>query len=206
VRAGACCRDPRPRFGPDWELWRPVEREDRLRVGVGQVVSDLSSLQQDVERHHGRAGLQDPVVDHRELRHVGAHQRDLVARFDPDGPEQVRDLVGRRVELREGETRLTGDDRDAVRVLGVRDSEFAEALRPHTVDQFTAPLMEVLRRAAVRGQISATALTHRVMMVGPDLLLAHAFINGPAIPDAAVVEIVDLALLPLLRDYSAPPA
>jgi hypothetical protein len=56
----------------------------------------------------------------------------------------------------------------------------------------------------VRGEIAATALTPRVTMVGPDLLLAHAVFNGLAIPDTVVVEIVDLVLLPLLRGYSPP--
>lgn len=88
----------------------------------------------------------------------------------------------------------------------IRTPELAEALRPHIVLPFTGPLMEVSRRAAVRGEIAATALTPRVTMVGPDLLLAHAVFNGRAIPDTVVVEIVDLVLLPLLRGYSSPPA
>jgi hypothetical protein len=57
----------------------------------------------------------------------------------------------------------------------------------------------------VRGEIAATALTPRVTMVGPDLLMAHAVIDGPAVPDAVVTEIVDLVLMPLLRGYSSPP-
>jgi AcrR family transcriptional regulator len=87
----------------------------------------------------------------------------------------------------------------------IRAPELAEALRPHIVLPFTGQLMEVLRRAAVRGQIPATALTPRVTMVGPDLLLTHAIISGPVVPDTVVVEIVDLVLLPLLRGYSVPP-
>jgi hypothetical protein len=64
--------------------------------------------------------------------------------------------------------------------------------------------MEVLRRAAVRGQIPAAALTPRVTMVGPDLLLSHVVTNGPSVSDAVVTEVVDLVLLPLLRGYSLP--
>jgi hypothetical protein len=41
-------------------------------------------------------------------------------------------------------------------------------------------------------------------MLGHDLLLANAIINGTAVPDAVVIEIVDLVLLPLLRGYSMP--
>jgi AcrR family transcriptional regulator len=126
-----------------------------------------------------------------------------------DTPDDDGDLRGQLLAvLRQVTQMLDSPIGGAVLSLlseGVREPEIAEALRPHMVDPFTGALMEVLRRAAVRGQISATALTHRVMMVGPDLLLAHAFINGPAIPDAVVVEIVDLALLPLLRGYAVPP-
>jgi AcrR family transcriptional regulator len=87
----------------------------------------------------------------------------------------------------------------------VRAPELADALRPHIVLPFTGPLMEVLRRAAVRGQIAAAALTPRVTMVGPDLLLVHAITSGPTVPESVVVEIVDHVLLPLLRGYSSPP-
>jgi hypothetical protein len=76
--------------------------------------------------------------------------------------------------------------------------------RDHVVLPFTGPLMEVHRRAAVRGEIAATALTPRVTMVGPDLLLAHAIVDGPAASTAVVTEIVDLVLLPLLRGYASP--
>ena len=64
------------------QLGRALEAEVRARTGVGQVVGDLPFLEQHVERHHGRAGLQDPVVDHREVRQVRAGQRDPVARSD----------------------------------------------------------------------------------------------------------------------------
>jgi Tetracyclin repressor-like, C-terminal domain len=86
----------------------------------------------------------------------------------------------------------------------IRAPELAEALRPHISVPFTGSIMEVLRRAAVRGQIPAAALTPRVAMVGPDLLLTHVICNGTTVPDAVVIEIVDLVLLPMLRGYSMP--
>jgi hypothetical protein len=98
----------------------------------------------------------------------------------------------------------TGDAVLALISEVIRAPELADSLRPHIVLPFTEPLMEVLRRAAVRGQIPASALTPRITMVGPDLLLAHAVTNGPAVPDAVVTEVVDLVLLPLLRGYATP--
>jgi len=84
----------------------------------------------------------------------------------------------------------------------VRTPELTKAIRPNTDDPVIPPILEVLRRAAVRRQISVTALTPRVARVGPDLLRTHAIISGTPIPESIVVEIVDLVLLPLLRGYA----
>ena len=84
-----------------------------------------------------------------------------------------------------------------------RSPELVDTLRMRTGDPVVGPIMEILRRAAVRGQVPASALTPRVAAVGPDLLKSHALINGGRIPDAVVVEIVDLVLMPLLRGYAA---
>jgi AcrR family transcriptional regulator len=125
-----------------------------------------------------------------------------------DVPDDEGDLRGQLLAV----LRQTADIIDshvggAIRALiaeSIRTPELAEALRPHIVLPFTGPLMEVLRRAAVRGEIPATALTPRVTMVGPDLLLTHAITNSSAAPDAVVIEILDLVVLPMLRGYSMP--
>ena len=67
------------------------------------MVGHLAALEQHVERHHGRAGLEDAVVDDREVRQVGAAERDLVARLDAARDQQVGDLVGGAVDLRVGQ-------------------------------------------------------------------------------------------------------
>jgi AcrR family transcriptional regulator len=125
-----------------------------------------------------------------------------------DVPDDDGDLRGQLVAvLRQTADILDSHIGGAVLALiseCIRTPELAEALRPHIVLPFTGPLMEVHRRAAVRGEIAATALTPRVTMVGPDLLLAHAIVDGPAAPAAVVTEIVDLVLLPLLRGYASP--
>jgi hypothetical protein len=63
----------------------------------------------------------------------------------------------------------------------------------------TAPTLEVLRRAAVRGEIPVSALTPRYASIGTDLLRQHALVNGGPVPDEAITEIVDGILLPLMR-------
>jgi AcrR family transcriptional regulator len=88
----------------------------------------------------------------------------------------------------------------------VRSPELTRTIRPFMADPVIPPILEVLRRAAVRGQIPVAALTPRIAGVGPDMLRAHAIINAPPIPDSLVVEIVDLVLLPLLRGYRESPS
>jgi hypothetical protein len=80
------------------------------------VVGDLASLQQDVERNDDRAGLEDAVVDDREVGQVGAAERNLVARLDPPADQEVGDLVGDRFDRPVVESGVAEDDRVAVGV------------------------------------------------------------------------------------------
>ena len=93
VLAGVGGLEPGVPALPDRQLGGALEAEVGDRLGVGQVVGDLAALEQHVERDHDRAGLEDAVVDDREVRQVRAAQRDLVARLDPALDEQVGDLV-----------------------------------------------------------------------------------------------------------------
>jgi len=52
----------------------------------------------------------------------------------------------------------------------VRSPALAQAVRPLLIDTSLAPMLEVLRRAAVRGEIPVTALTPRYASIGTDLL------------------------------------
>jgi hypothetical protein len=53
------------------------------------VVGNLAFGEQDVQRRHGRADLEDPVVDNREVRQVRATQRHPVTRPDATGDQHV---------------------------------------------------------------------------------------------------------------------
>lgn len=78
------------------------------------------------------------------------------------------------------------------------DPELSEAIRERLLAPRKAAFQTLLRRAAERGEISAAAVTPRVAETGPMLLHGELLQRG-AITDAAVVEIVDEVLLPLLR-------
>lgn len=80
-----------------------------------------------------------------------------------------------------------------------RSPALARAVRPFLTDSVTAPALEVLRRAAVRGEIPVSALTPRYASIGTDLLRQYILVNGSPVPDEAITEIVDGILLPLMR-------
>jgi len=123
-----------------------------------------------------------------------------------DIPDDDGDLRGQLLAvLRQVASDLDSPAGVAVRHLIaelVRTPELTQAVRPHLDDPVIPSVMEVLRRAAVRGHIPVTALTPRVAGVGPDILRTHAIGHGTPIADSVVVEIVDLVLLPLLRGYA----
>jgi len=81
----------------------------------------------------------------------------------------------------------------------VRSPALARAIRPFLADSVIAPTLEVLRRAAVRGEIPVSALTPRYASIGTDLLRQHALVNGNPVPEEVITEIVDGILLPLMR-------
>ncbi|MBE1602807.1 hypothetical protein H4687_008936 [Streptomyces stelliscabiei] len=103
---------------PDRQFRRALERELRVRVGIGVVIGDLAGLQQHVQRHDHRAGLEDADADAGEVGQVGAGQCDLVARLDPARDEQIRDTVGGGAEGGVRDVVFAEDDRGALRVSG----------------------------------------------------------------------------------------
>ncbi|HEX4249119.1 MAG TPA: TetR/AcrR family transcriptional regulator [Pseudonocardia sp.] len=120
-------------------------------------------------------------------------------------PEDDGDLRGQLLAV----LRTTADDmagptgmaaRSLIAEL-VRNPELTQAIGPAPPDPAIVPIQEVLRRAALRGEVPAAALHPRVAGVGPDLLRSYAVLNQLPIPEAVLVEIVDLVLLPLLRGY-----
>ena len=81
------------------------------------MIGHLAPLEQHVQRHDRRAGLEDAEVDDREVRQVRARQRDLVAGLDAAGHQQVRDLVRSAVDLRIRQTGVAEHDRRTVGIL-----------------------------------------------------------------------------------------
>lgn len=96
---------------------------------------------------------------------------------------------------------LAGPSGAAARGLiaeAVRSPELYRLLPGQGTDPVVPTTMEVIRRAVVRGEVPATALTPRVAGVASELLLLHFLTRGAPIPHEVLIEIVDQVVLPLL--------
>ncbi|EWM16786.1 TetR/AcrR family transcriptional regulator [Kutzneria sp. 744] len=71
--------------------------------------------------------------------------------------------------------------------------------RERFVERRNQLMLDLVRRAAARGQVRPGALTPRVAAVGPALMRDHFLTHGGPITDEVVAEIVDEVLVPLLR-------
>jgi AcrR family transcriptional regulator len=79
------------------------------------------------------------------------------------------------------------------------DDELARAVRERLLPPRKAVMLQILQRAADRGEIRPDAVTQRIVETGPMLLHGELLQRGSPIADDAVVAIVDEVLLPLLR-------
>jgi AcrR family transcriptional regulator len=92
-------------------------------------------------------------------------------------------------------------------VLGdvLRDPARAEEFRLRTRGSSVAMIETILRRAHVRGELDADAVTQCQREAGPALIRLHALTHNAPVPDDLIVEIADEVVLPLLRHGAAPP-
>lgn len=109
--------------------------------------------------------------------------------------------------LRTGAEDLAGPTGAAARGLiaeVVRHPELAERLREPIADPLIPATLEVLRRAVVRGEIPATALTPRIASVANELSFLHFLLRGTPASEEVLVELVDHVMLPLLSGLGSP--
>ena len=90
---------------------------ERGRPGVGDEVRDLRRQRSVAHGHDERADARDAVPHREDLRPVLHHHRDAVTGGDAGVGQRVRDAVGVGVELAEGDASVTGDERDALRIV-----------------------------------------------------------------------------------------
>jgi AcrR family transcriptional regulator len=116
----------------------------------------------------------------------------------PDTGSVREDLLGC---LRAFADLLTGPSGEAIRGLmaeTIRNPDLMDAIRIRLVEPGISGFLDTLRRGAVRGEVRASALTHRIASVAPDLLRQH-FLIYRSIPHHVPAEIVDEVIIPLIR-------
>jgi AcrR family transcriptional regulator len=84
-----------------------------------------------------------------------------------------------------------------------REPALADAINARVIAPRKAVLMEVLRRAAERGEIAPEAVDPLIADVGPALIAHRLLRDGPPLKRSVVDEVVDKVVLPLARQYSA---
>jgi AcrR family transcriptional regulator len=120
-----------------------------------------------------------------------------------DAPPDLGDLREELLRLlRAGSDELTGSTGAAARGMIselVRFPELAEQMREPIGGPLIPPTLEILRRAVVRGEVPATALSTRVASVANELSFLHFLLRGTPPSEADLVAIVDTVVLPMLR-------
>jgi AcrR family transcriptional regulator len=86
-----------------------------------------------------------------------------------------------------------------------RDHPFARLLHQRVKEPRKRMFLTLLQRAADRGQVRPEAANQLVAEVGPALVMQRFLADGPPVPDAYVVSVVDDVLVPLLRVPAAAP-
>ena len=123
------------------------------------------------------------------------------------GPPDTGELRGDLLELlRRANRTWTSPYGEILRALlagAADDPELRPRLRGHAGDEGTeagGPWMAILERAVDRGEAPARALHPRVATAAVALLRNEYVTRGePSAPDAALVEIIDEVVLPLIR-------
>jgi AcrR family transcriptional regulator len=80
-----------------------------------------------------------------------------------------------------------------------RDESFARLLHERVKEPRKRMFLDLLVRAADRGQVRPTAATPLVAEVGPALVMQRFLAEGGPVPDDYVVSVVDDIVMPLLR-------
>jgi AcrR family transcriptional regulator len=80
-----------------------------------------------------------------------------------------------------------------------REHPFVQLVHERVLKPRKCMFEAVLRRAAGRGEVRPEAINPLIMEVGPAMLAQRFLVDGPPVPDAYVVSIIDDVVMPLLK-------
>jgi AcrR family transcriptional regulator len=148
--------------------------------------------------HTGKAALyrrwprkEDLVVD--ALEHALPSPADL-----PDHGDVREDLLDLLRRLAAMLNSPTGCALQCLMAEIDRDHPFARLLHQRVKEPRKQMFLNLLRRAADRGQVRPEAASPLVAEVGPALVMQRFLAEGPPVPDDYVVSVVDDVVMPLL--------
>ena len=142
--------------------------ENELGVGVAQVKSDLSLLEQHVHGHNHAPCAQYAVVSERKIRNVRQHYPDSVARLHAQLEEQAGDPSGRLVQLRVGHHILVEPQRRPLPVRSCRARQLQRQVVAHPSSSIRKlnPAADIFLRQPGSGNCGRT---HSASQGSPDL-------------------------------------
>jgi AcrR family transcriptional regulator len=79
------------------------------------------------------------------------------------------------------------------------DKALISVVKKRVIEPRQQMLIDALAKGRDRGQVRADAVNARTAEVGPALIVHQYLMQGPPVPDAYVVQLVDNVLMPLLR-------
>jgi AcrR family transcriptional regulator len=110
--------------------------------------------------------------------------------------DDLLDLLRQMTELMNSPT---GCAIQAIMGESNRDRGFVEVVHRRVLEPRKRLFRAVLQRAADRGEVRADAAKPLVADIGPAMLAERFHANGPPVPDAYIVSVVDDVVMPLLR-------
>ncbi|HEY2202859.1 MAG TPA: TetR/AcrR family transcriptional regulator [Pseudonocardia sp.] len=199
--AGACPARPRRRGAALNEAIYRATLDELAAVGYAELTMDGVAARARAGKgslYRRWSNRSDLVVD--AMRHL---------RPERTAPPDTGDLRAELLAvLRDVAEQLAGPRGEALRGLVAevrRHPELLRTLRAEVVDSTVPPMLEVLRRGVVRGEVRPEALTPLVALVGIGLVRQQHFARSGPIDPAFVTEVVDDVVLPLVltRQWSA---
>jgi AcrR family transcriptional regulator len=186
---------------------RPRRRGEVLNSAIYEATLDelaaVGYAKLTMERVAARAGASKASV-YRRWRSRMELALDAVHHLAPD-PADTPDTGSLRGDviafMRLAADLLAGPGGEALRgLLGDVLADPSRTLELRTRSRRTGhrAMQEIVRRAVERGEINPDAITPRRLDVAQAMLREQFLFHGPPIPEAAIIEIVDEVVLPLL--------
>ena len=196
---------PKPSGPPPKSRRRGEALEHAILEAAWDELSEVGYARLNFEAVAARAGTSKPVI-YRRWPTRAALVFAARMRYAPTvpEPEDTGDLRGDLLAWISGALNRHGDSsRDAIAGLitdAFRNPDLLDELRTQlNMSALSSHVLEILERAAARGEVPTADLPKRVLRLPVDLMRNEMILYGRGLSDAAVEEMVDDVLIPLFK-------